>query len=127
MNCTDDLCHLAWIFENNLLQSVFNAACSNGTLFIDLDPESFADCFVSHFFILNILYCFKFNYNVLVQIDSTIEPSPSTESTNKETSSSEFIPSTVSSWFTDDKITSKHQSIQSSNVNLLTRQFFNKT
>jgi len=46
LNCNEDPCHLAWIFNQNLLKFVFNAVCSNGTLFKDLDSESFAECYV---------------------------------------------------------------------------------
>ena len=44
VNCEDDSCHLAWIFNENLLNFIKNARCSNGTLFGDLDPNFFADC-----------------------------------------------------------------------------------
>ena len=46
LNCNEDPCHLAWIFNQNLLEFIFNAACFNGTLLKDLDVESFAECYV---------------------------------------------------------------------------------
>ena len=48
-DCEDDPCHLAWIFNDNLLNLVKNAQCSNGTSFKDLDPSFFSDCKVSNF------------------------------------------------------------------------------
>lgn len=42
-NCEQDPCHLAWIFNGDLLNLVKNAKCSNGTFFKDLDLNFFAD------------------------------------------------------------------------------------
>ena len=49
-DCSEDHCHLAWIIrdEPELLEKISCQlglpACSNGTLFRDLDPSAFADC-----------------------------------------------------------------------------------
>jgi len=45
-DCGADTCHLAWLFDDNLLHLVANAQCSNGTKFEDLDRSFFADCIV---------------------------------------------------------------------------------
>ena len=45
-DCKTDPCHLAWLLRDNreLLDNIDGAACSNGTLFEDLNPDSFKQC-----------------------------------------------------------------------------------
>lgn len=71
-NCEDDPCHLAWIFNEDLLNLVKNGQCSNGTSFKDLDMSFYADfCNVRNpsFFlwfypiILNHSFLKGFHYN----------------------------------------------------------------
>ena len=45
-DCSDDLCHLAWLIRDNrqLLKATYGATCSNGTYFERLNPNGFGDC-----------------------------------------------------------------------------------
>lgn len=46
IDCVTDACHLAWLIRDNrnLLISVFQARCSNGTTFEQLDPTAYTSC-----------------------------------------------------------------------------------
>lgn len=48
IDCTDDPCHLAWLIRDNpnLLRYVKYGECSNGTLFENLNPFGFENCFI---------------------------------------------------------------------------------
>lgn len=46
-DCDSDPCHLAWIIRDERLFLTHiseTVSCSNGTLFLDLDPSGLVDC-----------------------------------------------------------------------------------
>ena len=117
LDCNEDPCHLAWIFNQNLMSSIFNAQCSNGTYFRDLDPKYFVECYVRNSF----LRFFSYSFNCIVQVATTTESSTLTESTSMLETTGEYTSTAISNWF-NSKITSSQSqqlSITSTNVNCL--------
>ncbi len=66
IDCSGIPCHLAWIFNENLIGQVSNAQCANGTFIKELDPNVFIECKVmnilnyDHFLNVNCKWSFEF-------------------------------------------------------------------
>lgn len=46
VDCDSDHCHLAWLIRDNrhLINLLYDAKCSSGKEFEELDPNNFNDC-----------------------------------------------------------------------------------